>query len=476
MADKPCGDECWRPTPRPAGDVASRPADSDALLLLLGETPPHEEAALQGAPPRTPTLRSAPSPPSLLKPPSRSASAPLSARGALLQIQPQRLGRQRSKGHSVVAAAAAILTPPPTPSGPSTSSASGVPVLRHGAASTGALGSTAVVADGGHLAGVPPLTPSRQARCPDEFEAFENWRLDFNVGGPAAVHVSEFADMKKVAPSPEPRREAYGRPTNKRDLGHRCYSCRRPFSNLGAPLVVELQGGPAQRFHSDCWQKRSGGDQLPVMWGRRPSPGVAGPSSELQDEDADIVGAYADSWRRSHLDPGRPVIRRRSLRSPSREPLLTGVATIEDERGERRVVRGFTAQEIEAVMGQWVSSSTMEEECAICFECRSGPLVLPCGHSFCADCVEPWLRRCGLCPMCRAELRPPGPPSSRSSMATSPVPTTPGGLQVVASRGGSRRGSLAPHSAAPQAAAMVAAAPGEWGMRVHRCGLPRPGP
>ncbi|CAJ1327068.1 unnamed protein product [Effrenium voratum] len=78
-------------------------------------------------------------------------------------------------------------------------------------------------------------------------EAMEAW------GSPAKrprVRVSEFAEFRPLAGE----REAYGRPANKRDLGHRCYHCRRPFSLLGAELVAELQGGPTQRYHPECWR------------------------------------------------------------------------------------------------------------------------------------------------------------------------------------------------------------------------------
>ena len=77
-------------------------------------------------------------------------------------------------------------------------------------------------------------------------QALEQWRLDFGSGGPAAVRVSEFAEFTPL-PTDDARREAYIRPANKRDLGHRCYHCRRPFSALGAEIVTEIQGGPTQR-------------------------------------------------------------------------------------------------------------------------------------------------------------------------------------------------------------------------------------
>ena len=38
---------------------------------------------------------------------------------------------------------------------------------------------------------------------------------------------------------------------------------------------------------------------------------------------------------------------------------------------------------------------SLQEECAVCLLASSMPLQLPCGHVFCSECVEPWLRRCG---------------------------------------------------------------------------------
>ncbi|CAK0801173.1 unnamed protein product, partial [Prorocentrum cordatum] len=48
----------------------------------------------------------------------------------------------------------------------------------------------------------------------------EQWRLDYETGGPGAVHVSEFAEIRAASPSGcELGREAYGRPTNRRAAG-----------------------------------------------------------------------------------------------------------------------------------------------------------------------------------------------------------------------------------------------------------------
>ena len=52
--------------------------------------------------------------------------------------------------------------------------------------------------------------------------------------------------------------------------------------------------------------------------------------------------------------------------------------------------------------------STSELQCAVCYEIMETPTSLPCGHSFCADCVRALHTDHGLinCPSCRAPSRP----------------------------------------------------------------------
>eukprot|EP00927_Polykrikos_kofoidii_P028891 TRINITY_DN25090_c0_g1_i1.p1 TRINITY_DN25090_c0_g1~~TRINITY_DN25090_c0_g1_i1.p1 ORF type:complete len:626 (-),score=112.46 TRINITY_DN25090_c0_g1_i1:17-1894(-) len=257
------------------------------------------------------------------------------------------------------------------------------------------------------------------AASPNPLPSFENWRLDLDVGGGGAVRVSEFADFRPLQELGGGIWEAYGRPVNKRDLGHRCYHCRRPFSTLGEELVAELHGGPTQRFHLECWQRRNDGEQ-PVVLRRCPSStsaaeeadGVVGGgdgSGTPVPICSDIVSAYADEWRRQSLE-GRSNSSRASSRPsapPSRLSVLDGLISYEDGRGERRIARGFGLREMEVAAAQWAYTAAADEECAICFISRAAkPLCLPCGHAFCAECVIPWLRRCALCPMCRRDLRP----------------------------------------------------------------------
>ncbi|EJK76366.1 hypothetical protein THAOC_01874 [Thalassiosira oceanica] len=54
-----------------------------------------------------------------------------------------------------------------------------------------------------------------------------------------------------------------------------------------------------------------------------------------------------------------------------------------------------------------------ELTCGICLEDSKDPLSLPCGHSFCAGCLDEWRSRYGVeeemrrkCPICRARIPP----------------------------------------------------------------------
>ena len=47
-----------------------------------------------------------------------------------------------------------------------------------------------------------------------------------------------------------------------------------------------------------------------------------------------------------------------------------------------------------------------DAECAICLELLRGDTTrTPCGHEFCAPCLEAALSKCSKCPMCRADCR-----------------------------------------------------------------------
>lgn len=242
----------------------------------------------------------------------------------------------------------------------------------------------------------PPLRPP----APDSTGAplaLQKWSRDAH--GPRADHVSEFTEARPVASGKGLL--AFLRPANKRDLGHRCQQCRQPFNALGALLVAQRssgpKGGPGQRFHEECW------------FAARPSTG-----SRAAWRGVDLPQAYAEAWQGvEESSGGWAKSSNSSVLDPSRAAsvgnILDGMFSHEDEFGQRRISRGFSAAEIDDAIARWAYDGLDEEEdCAICFSKQKRSLRLPCSsnHVFCAECLIPWLRKCSLCPTCRRDLRP----------------------------------------------------------------------
>ncbi|EJK51207.1 hypothetical protein THAOC_29641, partial [Thalassiosira oceanica] len=66
-----------------------------------------------------------------------------------------------------------------------------------------------------------------------------------------------------------------------------------------------------------------------------------------------------------------------------------------------------------AETGDDAVTAVTELTCGICLEDSKDPLSLPCGHSFCAGCLDEWRSRYGVeeemrrkCPICRAWIPP----------------------------------------------------------------------
>jgi len=54
-------------------------------------------------------------------------------------------------------------------------------------------------------------------------------------------------------------------------------------------------------------------------------------------------------------------------------------------------------------------SDLLQQDCAVCkdsFELQQETLSLPCNHTFHDECILPWLKQSGTCPVCRHELVP----------------------------------------------------------------------
>lgn len=276
-----------------------------------------------------------------------------------------------------------------------------------------------------------PLRPQRGQTLSGR--AFQTWGRD--MIGPA-VRVSELAEAQKIE-TDEHGREAYSRPANKRDLGHCCKVCRKPFNLLGAQLVTQVSGGPAQRFHEECWLKdpalaRAAASREKTSAWRRPQ-------------------VYTDAWRSAPTAAESSGRRHCSSPGVNRGPdILEGLLSYEDSCGNRRISRGFCCLELDEAVRQWSCRSAPEDECAICYQGTVDRHVLcfPCavGHTFCVDCVLPWLRRCSLCPVCRRDLRGFLTRSSAQSTARRTDSATPG-LLARDQRAASQRVSRSARSA-----------------------------
>ena len=47
-----------------------------------------------------------------------------------------------------------------------------------------------------------------------------------------------------------------------------------------------------------------------------------------------------------------------------------------------------------------------DEQCSVCMESFSNPILTPCHHVFCFQCIVPWFQHQHTCPQCRTPLRP----------------------------------------------------------------------
>lgn len=90
-------------------------------------------------------------------------------------------------------------------------------------------------------------------------------------------------------------------------------------------------------------------------------------------------------------------------------------------RGLYRAVIMFLQDQL---YGRPPSSEELEElnahQCAICQDDFSRPLLLPCQHIFCENCVLQWFDRQNTCPLCRSAIENYAPKWRDGSTATWP--------------------------------------------------------
>ncbi|RUP50721.1 hypothetical protein BC936DRAFT_137956 [Jimgerdemannia flammicorona] len=77
--------------------------------------------------------------------------------------------------------------------------------------------------------------------------------------------------------------------------------------------------------------------------------------------------------------------------------------------------------------------ATKNQSCAICLddfiEGESTVRVLPCGHGFCVECIDPWLStKTAQCPICKFDCSPPKPSAAgEEGVVLEPTSTTTSG-------------------------------------------------
>lgn len=207
------------------------------------------------------------------------------------------------------------------------------------------------------------------------------------------------------------------RTAQKGDLGHCCYGCKQPLRGLNEEVTVWTGAAIYRRFHPAC----------AASYVLRAGAGAEGSASGSQD----VVEGYADGWRALRDTGGaRPVeAARQWLLSQDqgrnwgslRGDLFTTVTVTEN--GKKKAVPGLSHEQMRLLQTKhrWDGSEATEHEqgqgdepaeCAVCFGAleAKGPLCvrLPCApqHIFHLSCVQPWLRKASLCPICRRDVRP----------------------------------------------------------------------
>lgn len=119
----------------------------------------------------------------------------------------------------------------------------------------------------------------------------------------------------------------------------------------------------------------------------------------------------------------------------------------------------------------------LQKDCAVCkddFEMSQETIELPCKHVFHDECILPWIKQSGTCPVCRFELVPqpkhaPGAAggggagqsagNGNSSRGSAPGGGLGGGLFAALRSAGGNSGSSASRSQSPGGRQHV---PGGW--------------
>lgn len=127
------------------------------------------------------------------------------------------------------------------------------------------------------------------------------------------------------------------------------------------------------------------------------------PLSMDLDMRIDILEALEDAFGdlgAAEMDNHLFQIQRRDFNESDYEMLL-----MLDEHNHRHA--GASANQINNLPLSVVQTENLEEPCAVCLEPPTvGEIIrhLPCLHKFHKDCIDPWLGRKSLCPVCKSSI------------------------------------------------------------------------
>lgn len=241
-----------------------------------------------------------------------------------------------------------------------------------------------------------------------------------------AIQKEYFGDGLALEPLAAKKRQkgwaVQQRQAQKCDVGHCCHACKQPFRDLNEEMTVWTGAAIYNRFHSTC----------AATYVLRSQQREQLDARDAGDGGNKLAERYADGWRAPRDKPTKNAARQWLLSQdpgawvPLRGDIFTTVTMI-GENGEKKAVPGLSAAGLSALRlrcrlgpsdGEEPQCGECELQCSICFEnapqtteeCENGPLWLrlPCSpqHVFHAACVQPWLRKASLCPVCRLDIRP----------------------------------------------------------------------